>query len=278
MHQCEYCKKTYSQKCALNRHQRTTRFCMKLQEECGKTIDPTIFLYCGLCKREFTNKKNLVYHEKICGKKASKTNVTKTVDIENHEDEDPDEPEPTEELEIRIDKKLKSLKTELDETKEQLQTLTAKHVSSMKNHRYVKFNNSKPCFYIIESGIPCTDCGNSNLQYKFGIAGTEKDKKNTIDRRLQSHRTLWPRLKVRFLLFTRDASLIEKNFKMMYIKEINPNGHEIVTGVPLKNIVNRLEKLLDVLCGTEEEYTIIPEKNLKKYNDYVDTTVKLTSK
>ena len=75
MHQCEYCKKTYSQKCALNRHQRTTRFCMKLQEEKGKTIDPTIFLYCGLCNREFTNKKNLVYHEKVCDRKTKKTPV-----------------------------------------------------------------------------------------------------------------------------------------------------------------------------------------------------------
>ena len=287
MHTCQYCKKSYSQKSALNRHERTTRFCMKLQEEKGKSIDPSIFLYCKLCNREFTNKKNLIYHENICGKKTvtkeekkqeNKREKEPESDSESEQDPEPESESlvPVDDIEVRINRKLKVLKTELDETKERLQTLTIKHISSLKNHKYVKFNNDKPCFYIIESDIPCNDCGSkTNLQYKFGIAGTSVDQKNnTIDKRLQSHRTLWPRLKVRFLLFIKDAILIEKNFKMMYDTEINPNGHEIVTGVPLKNITDRLEKLLGVLCTTHDEYHITPEKTLKKYNDYVETTVK----
>ena len=66
--------------------------------------------------------------------------------------------------------------------------------------------------------------------------------------------------------------MIEKNFKMMYGKEINPNGHEIIKGVPLEDIICRLEKLLSILCI--KDYHITLEENLKKYNDYVDTTVK----
>jgi len=167
---------------------------------------------------------------------------------------------PKDEIELQYKEKINSLT-------EEYKTLLHKHNSSLKTHRYVKFKKSDPCFYIIDSGIKC-DCNN---YYKFGIAGT--DEKNTIDERLQSHRTLWPLLKVRFLLFIKDVSVIEKNFKMMYDKEINPNGHEIIEGVTLEIMTNRLKKLLDLLSITE--YEIMIEEKLQEYNDYVDTTLKV---
>ena len=167
----------------------------------------------------------------------------------------------------------RSLATEIETTKEQYNTLLAKHVSTSKTHRYVKFKDTDPCFYIIESGVPCDDCGNTNLQYKFGIAGIDTDQKNTIDDRLRSHRTLWPMLKVKFLLFMKDVVVIEKNFKMMFEKEINPNGHEIIIGVTLEDIVVRLQKLFDLLCV--KNYHIMAEDKLKEYNDYTATTLKL---
>jgi hypothetical protein len=114
-----------------------------------------------------------------------------------------------------------TLKTTLDTNKEQYQKLLNKHNSSLKTHRYIKFKKSDPCFYIIDSGVDC-DC----LCYKFGITGL--DQGNNIDDRLRCHRTLWPKLKVRYLLFIKDVEVIEKNFKMMFEKEINPNVHEII--------------------------------------------------
>jgi hypothetical protein len=58
----------------------------------------------------------------------------------------------------------------------------------------------------------------------------------------------------------------------MYDKEINPNGHEIIEGVSLEDMIIRLKKLFDLL--NIKDYYIIPEEKLKEYNDYVDTTVK----
>jgi len=180
-----------------------------------------------------------------------------------------------EELEIKYIEQIKSLTneietktTELETNKQEYQLLLTKHNSSLKNHRYVKFKESDPCFYIIDSGILC-DCGQPNTQYKFGIAGTDQ---HTIDDRLQSHRTLWPLLKVRFLLFIKEVSVIEKTFKMMYEKEINPNGHEIIEGVLIEDMIDRLKKLFDLLCI--KDYHIMSEEKLKEYNDYVDTTIK----
>jgi len=177
-----------------------------------------------------------------------------------------DKEKSNEEIEVLYKQQIKNLTSELETNKEQYHLLLKKHNSSLKNHRYIKFKKTDPCFYIIDSGI----IYDSNIQFKFGIAGT--DEKNTIDDRLESHRTLWPLLKVRFLLFMKDVTMIEKSFKMMYEKEINPNGHEIIEGISLKNMIDRLKQLFDLLCLTN--YHIMSDEKLKEYNDYVDTTVK----
>jgi hypothetical protein len=59
----------------------------------------------------------------------------------------------------------------------------------------------------------------------------------------------------------------------MFEKEINPNGHEIIEGVTFDEMIERIEKLFDILCI--KEYYVITEEKLKEYNDYVETTIKL---
>jgi hypothetical protein len=163
------------------------------------------------------------------------------------------------EIETDYKRQISDLKTDLDINTEQYQKLLVKHNSSLKTHRYIKFKKTDPCFYIIDSGIDC-DC----LRYKFGITGL--DQGNNIDDRLRSHRTLWPQLKVRYLLFVKDVEMIEKSFKMMFEKEI-------IEGVSFDVMIKRIEKLFDIL--SIKEYHIMPEDKLKEYNDYVDATVKL---
>lgn len=60
---------------------------------------------------------------------------------------------------------------------------------------------------------------------------------------------------------------------MMFEKEINPNGHEIIEGVTFDEMIERIEKLFDILCI--KEYYVITEEKLKEYNDYVETTIKV---
>ena len=71
----------------------------------------------------------------------------------------------------------------------------------------------------------------------------------------------------------KDIVMIEKNFKIMYEKEINPNGHEIIEGITIEDMIHSIKKLLDLL--NIKEYEIMMEEKLKEYNDYVDTTVKV---
>jgi len=172
--------------------------------------------------------------------------------------------------------KLESIQKELETTKNNYQTLLLKHNSSLKKHNYVKFKESGPCFYIVDPGIKC-ECIFNTHRKKFGIAGisTKNEQIDTIDKRLKSHRTTWPLLKVEFILFTKQAIIIEKNFKIIYEKEINPNGHEIIEGISTEVMIKKVKQLLDFLII--KDFYIISGEKLLEYNNYVDTTVKTSN-
>jgi hypothetical protein len=72
-------------------------------------------------------------------------------------------------------------------------------------------------------------------------------------------------------LFFRDVVILEKLLKIKYEKEINPNGHEIIDGVLVKDIIHFCKTIMDTLSC---DYRIIPDNKLQLYNDYVDTTIK----
>jgi hypothetical protein len=214
-------------------------------------IDKLQKMLCDIASKDVNKPTNIIYNEEI------NDNEKSSDEVDNEKSAD--------EIDNEYKRQITTLKTTLDTNKEQYQKLLNKHNSSLKTHRYIKFKKTDPCFYIIDSGIDC-DC----LRYKFGITGL--DQGNNIDDRLRCHRTLWPQLKVRYLLFIKDVEVIEKNFKMMFEKEINPNGHEIIEGVTFDQMIERIEKLFDILCI--KEYHIMTEEKLKEYNDYVKTTIK----
>ena len=172
-----------------------------------------------------------------------------------------------------LQKELDTNKKELETTKNNYQTLSIKNNSFMKKHHYIKFKESGPCFYIVDPGVKCECVYNTNRK-KFGVAGisSKNEQIDTIDKRLQSHRTTWPLLKVEFILFTKHAVIIEKNFKIMYEKEINPNGHEIIEGISSDVMIEKVKQLLEFL--SIKDFNIISGEKLLEYNNYVDTTVK----
>jgi hypothetical protein len=163
--------------------------------------------------------------------------------------------------------KLVTTEQALEITKQEHTTLIAKHNSTLKNHRYVKFKEKGPCFYIIESGISSLD---GIERKKFGIAGTTEH--DTIDDRLKSHRTLWPQLNVNYIIFMKDIDVLENSIKRLYKKEINPNGHEIIEGVSTEQLIESIDKII-IALGIEE-YHVLSHEKINEYNEYVQTTYK----
>jgi hypothetical protein len=171
------------------------------------------------------------------------------------------------EIEIAYQNQVKDLKDQLDQKNTEFYALLGKHNATLKNHRYVKFKEKGPCFYIIESGLPYLD---GIERKKFGIAGTTDH--DTIDDRLKCHRTLWPQLKVDYILFIKEIDVIENSIKRLFKTEINPNGHEIIEGVSTETLIDSIHKIIHVL-GIED-YLVLSNEKLKEYNDYAGSTVK----
>jgi hypothetical protein len=167
---------------------------------------------------------------------------------------------------------LETTTTQLQTIQQSHQKLLVKYNSSLQKHSYYKFRESGPCFYIFNSGYEYLDLV---TRLKFGIAGTSDKygRVDTIDNRLQSHRTNHPVLHLDFLIFTKDAKFIEDGIKRYYRREINPNGHEWIEGVCAQKIIERVKDVLDEFCI--DDYNIVSDEVLKKYNDYVITTVKV---
>jgi hypothetical protein len=73
------------------------------------------------------------------------------------------------EVEMKYQNQIKELQEQIDKNGTDYQKLLVKHNSTLKTHRYVKFRESGPCFYIIEQGIPC-ECKYNVSRKKFGVA------------------------------------------------------------------------------------------------------------
>ncbi len=162
----------------------------------------------------------------------------------------------------------KYLEQELQTLKQDKIDLEKRYNVLLQKHHFYKFKIRGPCFYIIESGLNYTD---KITRVKIGIAGCLKRKNideenDSIDTRLNSHRVLWPQLQVRFLVYTRQASLLEKNIKTIFSNNINPNGHEIIEGVSVVNIINETKSLLNTLNKYKEEHLYQIEENIELYN------------
>jgi phage anti-repressor protein len=157
--------------------------------------------------------------------------------------------------------------------------LQQKHNAITRKHYFYKFKTKGPAFYIIASGLEYKD---DVIRIKIGICGCPKrkikncphcnecleDNKNndSIDTRLGDHRTLWPRLQVKFVVYTLDAELLEKCMKRTYRARINPNGHEIIEGISVNNIIEKTNEYLEMfnIFNLDQEYLI--EDNVEMYN------------
>ena len=63
---CEFCNKNFSTKSSLNNHQKTAKYCIKLQ---NNKVSEIPNFYCDYCNKKFTSKQNLNIHLSTCKEK-----------------------------------------------------------------------------------------------------------------------------------------------------------------------------------------------------------------
>ena len=76
MHFCDYCKNEFNNKSNLTKHQKTSKYCLKIQEQ-SKVKTEKIVFSCEFCNKIISSKQMLTYHLKIC-KTKKKENKPKT--------------------------------------------------------------------------------------------------------------------------------------------------------------------------------------------------------
>ena len=71
---CKYCDKEFTLQGNLLKHQKTTKYCIKIQKERSESVEDTDIksFNCEYCKKNFTTKNNLSRHYKSCIEKYKK--------------------------------------------------------------------------------------------------------------------------------------------------------------------------------------------------------------
>jgi len=81
---CEHCKNIYYDKSTLLKHQKTSKFCIKIQTEKNENIIINKFI-CNFCNKELSTKQSLNRHINICKlKKNNEDNEIKKLLNELH--------------------------------------------------------------------------------------------------------------------------------------------------------------------------------------------------
>lgn len=175
---------------------------------------------------------------------------------------------------IEYDESIKNLQSSLEELYSLNNTLN-KNLDSQrksleryqKKKRYHKFDNKGPCYYILSDNSLCEkDCKRQDF-FKHGIAGNGD---NTINKRLQQHRTTLPFLTVDFIVYFREPSIIEKHFSMVYQNHQNPLNHEWFLSNS-SDTTNLKDKLIDDVKTYMQtyfsgQYEIVKSSELELYN------------
>ena len=67
---CEFCNNSFSDKVTLKRHQKTAKYCVKLQD--AGSVSQNKKHLCDFCDKEYTQKTDLNRHMCICVEKRIK--------------------------------------------------------------------------------------------------------------------------------------------------------------------------------------------------------------
>lgn len=132
-------------------------------------------------------------------------------------------------------------------------SLQRKHRALLQKRKHFRFEEGH-CFYLIQDPRIESD------RCKFGIT-------SDINLRLKQHRTTWPNLQIRYLVFIdgeNECKIIEGGIRRYYEqkRKLETVNHEHIKGVSIDNVIARVEFLLKANCI---QYKV--DETIEKYNE-----------
>ena len=140
---------------------------------------------------------------------------------------------------------------QLLELQKDFKKLEEKHRKLLQKKQYYKFKEG-PAFYII------SDIDGKSVKFKPGFEGVD------IDTRLQQHRSTTPGIKLEYLIYSKDASLVETAILKRFESKRKVANHEWIFDVDVNYIIKSTRTILDIL---NIEY--IEEKSIEEYNNQI---------
>lgn len=147
---------------------------------------------------------------------------------------------------------LLALQNEVISQRGTIKSLENKHSKFLEKREYHKFKEG-PVFYII------SDDDSKSIKFKPGIEGCD------INRRLAEHRSTTPAIKLEYLIYTKDNTILEKNILKRYKVKRTYQNHEWIYETTKEHIIDSVKLLLNFL---NIEYT--EEKSLEEYNKNIE--------
>ena len=147
-----------------------------------------------------------------------------------------------------VSEELASLRKQLSESKNQLKKTERKYMKLLEKRNYYKFEKG-PALYILEI--------QENV-YKVGYDDVN------VNVRFQTYRTLVPRAKAKYIVFARQAKLLEQSLLQKYEDNKVENNHEVLAGLELKDIIDTVTTQISFL---NIEANVVSGDQLQKYND-----------
>jgi hypothetical protein len=124
--ECVFCKRNFSSKFSLKKHQKTAKYCLKIQ---GKENIPGKFK-CKGCGKTFTRKELFIYHDNICKKnKENRQNEQYERKIEEIQKQCERKIVAKDKIILSLKRQLKSQKMTIDKLQKQMQEVALKAVS-----------------------------------------------------------------------------------------------------------------------------------------------------
>ena len=80
--ECKFCNKTFSSVSSLNYHQKTAKYCLKIQQKTDEEVIKISF-DCEYCKKEYPSKQRLKAHKENCLDKYKKIIKDQNDEMEN---------------------------------------------------------------------------------------------------------------------------------------------------------------------------------------------------
>jgi hypothetical protein len=149
-------------------------------------------------------------------------------------------------------KQLVELQNEIIKQRDTIKSLENKHNKFLEKQKYHQFKEG-PVFYII------SDDDSKTLKFKPGVEGVD------INRRLAEHRSTTPKIKLEFLIYTKDNLILEKNILKRYKVTRTYQNREWIYEIKKEHIIDSVNTLLNFL---NIEYT--EEKHLEEYNKHIE--------